>query len=144
MGKNIDEDDIFEVVAALRRHPQIFLVTDYVLGMPEDTEESLETSCTLIERLDTDDIALCLATPYPGTRLYEQCARDDLFQPDIDRTRLWESDWYTHNNVNQFTIKPYRLGMEVLTTYRDRILELRTSKLRSYRNRMKEQFGIGN
>jgi radical SAM superfamily enzyme YgiQ (UPF0313 family) len=144
MGKHIAEDDIFEVVAALRRHPQIFLVTDYVLGMPEDTEESLETSWALIEHLDTDDIALCLATPYPGTRLYEQCVRDSLFQPGIDRTRLWESDWYTHNNVNQFTIKPYRLGMEALTGYRDRILELRTSKLQSYHHRMKERFGIGN
>jgi anaerobic magnesium-protoporphyrin IX monomethyl ester cyclase len=142
MGKNIEEDDMFAVVAAVRRHPQIFLVTDYVLGMPEDTEESLEASCELIERLDTDDIALCLATPYPGTRLYEQCVRDDLFLPGIDRSRLWEADWYCHNNLNRFVIKPYQLNLETLTAYRDRILAFRASKRRSYRNRMQDRFEV--
>jgi anaerobic magnesium-protoporphyrin IX monomethyl ester cyclase len=140
MGKHIEEDDMFAVVAALRRHPQIFVVTDYVLGMPEDTEESLEASCHLMERLDTDDIALCLATPYPGTKLYEQCVRDELFMPDIDRSRLWEAEWYTHNNLNRFVIKPYSLDLETLTGYRDRIQAFRVSKRCAYRDRMNEQF----
>jgi predicted phosphodiesterase len=61
--------EIFQVVAALRRYPQIALLTDFVIGMPEDTKESLETSCRLIAELDTDDIALSIATPYPGTEL---------------------------------------------------------------------------
>ena len=60
-------------------------MTDFVIGMPEDTQESLETSCRLMEDLDTDDIALSIATPYPGTELFEQCMRDQLFLPDIDR-----------------------------------------------------------
>ncbi len=140
MGKHTEEGDMFAVVAAVRRHPQIFLVTDYVLGMPEDTEASLEASCQLIERLDTDDIALCLATPYPGTRLYEQCVRDNLFMPDIDRSRLWEADWYTHNNLNRFVIKPYKLDLKALIAYRDRILALRELKRRSYHARMKDLF----
>ncbi|MDD4871214.1 MAG: radical SAM protein [Kiritimatiellae bacterium] len=142
MGKNITEDDIFRMVAAVRRHPQIFLLTDFVLGMPEDTTESLEASCHLIDRLETDDIALSIATPYPGTKLYQQCVRDNLFLPDIDQSRLWEADWYTHANVNRFTIKPYKLDVDTLTTYRDRILALRVQKFSLYRNRMKDQFGV--
>lgn len=140
MGKNIEEDDMFAVIAAVRRHPQIFLVTDYVLGMPEDTPETVEASCRLIERLDTDDITLSLATPYPGTRMYEQCVRDNLFLPAVDRSRLWEADWYSHANVSRFAIKPYKLDLEQLTEFRDRILSFRAVKRRAYDARMKEFF----
>ncbi len=142
MGKKIQEEDMFAVVAAIRQYPQIFLVTDYVLGMPEDTRESVEASCQLMERLDTDDITLSLATPYPGTRMYEQCVRDNLFLPDVDRSRLWEADWYTHSNVNRFTIKPYNLELTDLMAFRDRILSFRTVKKSAYQARMKERFEV--
>ena len=138
MGKNIAEDEIFKLVAAVRRHPQIFLLTDFVLGMPEDTEATVEASCKLIEDMDTDDIALSIATPYPGTKLFQQCVRDNLFMPGIDRSRLWESDWYSHANVDRFTIRPYKLDTDALMAYRDRILALRENKIHSYRERMQK------
>jgi magnesium-protoporphyrin IX monomethyl ester (oxidative) cyclase len=142
MGKHVDDRDIFRVVGAIRRHPHIFLLTDFVLGMPEDTAESVEASCELIRRLDTDDICLSLATPYPGTSLYEQCVRDDLFLPDIALDRLWESDSFAHTNVNRFTIRTYALDVSQLGVYRDRILALRQEKLSAYRTRMRDRFGV--
>jgi anaerobic magnesium-protoporphyrin IX monomethyl ester cyclase len=142
MQKHVDHEEIFAVVAALRRHPQIALVTDFVIGVPEDTRESLDASCRLIEDLDTDDIALSIATPYPGTELFEQCRRDRLFLPDMNLDRLYETDWYSHANLNRFYLKPYALDLDALNTYRDRILALRQVKMAAYQQRMKAQFGI--
>ena len=142
MRKQVNHEEIFQVVAAIRRHPQIALVTDFVIGMPEDTKESLETSCRLIADLDMDDIALSIATPYPGTQLFEQCTRDKLFLSDIDCERLYEADWYSHANVNRFYLKPYKLEVDTLGAYRNRILALREEKIAAYRRRMKAQFGV--
>jgi anaerobic magnesium-protoporphyrin IX monomethyl ester cyclase len=142
MHKGVDRDEIFRVVAAIRRHPQVFLMTDFVMGMPEDTRESLETSCRLIEDMDTDDVTLSIATPYPGTKLFDQCVRDKLFLPGIARERLYETDWYSHSNVNRFYLKPYALDLDTLSYYRDRILTLRRRKVAAYRRRMQRQWGI--
>jgi radical SAM superfamily enzyme YgiQ (UPF0313 family) len=142
MLKQVDHDEIFTVVAAIRRYPHIFLLTDFVIGMPEDTENSLEISCRLIADLDTDGITLSIATPYPGTKLFEQCMRDKLFLPDIVCDHLYETDSYSHSNVNKFYIKPYNLDLVTLSAYRDRILAMRKGKTAAYEKRMKKHFGI--
>jgi anaerobic magnesium-protoporphyrin IX monomethyl ester cyclase len=142
MHKGVDYNEIFEVVAAIRRYPQIFLLTDFVIGMPEDTVESLEASCRVIEDLDTDDITLSLATPYPGTKLFDQCMRDKLLLPDVPCDRLYEADWYCHINLNRFCIKPYDVDLDTLSDYRGRILALRKVKIAAYMQRMKTHFGV--
>jgi radical SAM superfamily enzyme YgiQ (UPF0313 family) len=142
MRKHVDHEEIFGVVAAIRHYPQISLLTDFVIGMPEDTHESLETSCRLIEDLDTDDIALSIATPYPGTELFEQCQRDQLFLPDMKLDRLYETDWYSHANLNRFYLKPYALEIDTLSAYRDRIFSLRKGKIAAYEERMRTHFGV--
>jgi radical SAM superfamily enzyme YgiQ (UPF0313 family) len=142
MHKGVEREEISQVVDSIRRYPHIFLLTDFVMGMPEDTEESLEASCRLIEEMDTDDITLSIATPYPGTKLFEQCVRDRLFLPDIDCDRLYETDSYSHANVNRFYVKPYQMDLDTLSAYRDRILALRQTKMAAYRQRMQTHFGI--
>jgi len=92
--------------------------------------------------LDTDNITLSIATPYPGTKLFEQCMRDKLFLPDIVCDHLYEADWYSHSNLNKFYIKPYNLDLNTLSAYRDRILAMRKGKIAAYEKRMKTRFGI--
>jgi len=92
--------------------------------------------------LDTDGITLSIATPYPGTKLFEQCMRDNLFLPDIICDHLYEMDSYSHANVNKFHIKPYNLDLDTLSAYRDRILAMRHGKTAVYEKRMKKHFGI--
>ena len=142
MKKNVKQNDIFEVVEAIRSYPQIFLLTDFVMGMPEDTIESLDASCELIDDLDTDDLTLCLATPYPGTELYRQCVRDKLFCQGIYCEKLWIAEWYNHNYTGKFVIRPYKLDMKTLDDYRERILAAKAAKISSYHKRMKTVFNI--
>jgi hypothetical protein len=68
--------------------------------------------------------------------------RDRLFLPDIDCDRLYETDSYSHANVNRFYVKPYQLDLDTLSAYRDRILALRQTKRAAYRQRMQTHFGI--
>ena len=140
MLKNIEEEEIFNVANAIRQYPQIFLLTDFVLGMPEDTEKSVAASTQLIEKLDIDDISLTIATPYPGTQLYEQCLRDQLFFDPEDVREFWHLNKYSHNNVHDFVIKPYHLGREELNRQRDQILDLRRGKQEGYKKRMDKYF----
>jgi radical SAM superfamily enzyme YgiQ (UPF0313 family) len=142
MKKNVKNDDIFKVVEAIRHHPQIFLLVDFVIGMPEDTVESLEESCGIIADLDCDDIVLFIATPYPGTKLWRQCERENLYFPDIDIKNFWMAEGYSHVNNKCFIIKPYDLDMDTLQDYRDRILSYRDIKLSAYHKRMKRVFNI--
>jgi radical SAM superfamily enzyme YgiQ (UPF0313 family) len=136
MMKGVEDSALLSFVEAIRKYPQIFLLTDFVIGMPEDTNESLERSCKLIDELDTDDIALSIATPYPGTKLFEQCIRDNLFLPSLKNETLYNAGWYSHANLSQFVIKPYQLEINSLMMFRDRILLMREKKLTRYRKRM--------
>jgi len=142
MRKNVKEDEIHEIVTVIRRFPQIFLLTDFVLGMPEDTIESLNASCELISCIDVDDIELSIATPYPGTSLYEQCKKKNLFFKGIDLSSFWMTSAYTHANINNFFIKPYSLDLDTLKKYRDLILSFRKYKNQSYYSRMKTIFNV--
>lgn len=142
MKKRISEDEALTTINRIRKYPQVFMMTDFVMGMPEETIESLEASVKFIECLDTDDIDLSISTPYPGTALFDQCEREGLFFSNVDKDLLYCSTDYSHANRNIFTIKPYQVDLETLKYYRDRILEMRPLKIKSYHNRMKSIFGI--
>ena len=142
MKKKIMEDEALDVIKAIRKYPQIFLMTDFVMGMPEETIKSLDASVGLMESLDTDDIDLSIAAPYPGTELFAQCVRDNLFFSDININMLYCSTEYSHSNRNRFIIKPYKLDIDTLSRYRDKILLLRKNKIQAYHNRMKKIYGV--
>ena len=142
MKKEIKEEEACEAINAIRKYSQIFLMTDFVMGMPEDTINSLDASVKFIERLDTDDIDLSISTPYPGTELFAQCLRDDLFFSDINKDMLYCSTEFSHSNRNRFIIKPYKLDFDTLCHYRDRILSVRKNKIQSYHHRMKKMFDV--
>jgi len=142
MKKGISEDDALKIINRIRKYPQVFLMTDFVMGMPEETVESLDASVNFIEKLDTDDIDLSISTPYPGTALFDQCERDDLFFSNIDKDSFYRSTEYSHNNKNIFTIKPYKMDFDALKFYRDKILKMRPHKIRLYHKRMKDIFGV--
>lgn len=45
----------------------------FVIGMPGETEVSLEKSIRLAETLPLDGLGVFIATPFPGTRLFREC-----------------------------------------------------------------------
>jgi radical SAM superfamily enzyme YgiQ (UPF0313 family) len=43
-----------------------------VLGFPSETEQTAWETINFVKELDPDDIGFYIATPYPGTPMYEQ------------------------------------------------------------------------
>jgi radical SAM superfamily enzyme YgiQ (UPF0313 family) len=56
----------------------------YVIGLPEDTRESIEETVAYAKRLNTHVAQFFVYTPFPGTRLYDR-VKDDLITTDWER-----------------------------------------------------------
>ena len=121
MYKQLSLETIFRVVKSFRRHPQIHLAAFFLMGMPEETRETLDETCALIDKLDLDSFKMSVATPFPGTRLFDQCLRDDLFLIDKAKLKsLWrDTSWYQRilNVDPPFFFKPYKMEISELEEY---------------------------
>jgi len=129
MKKHSNQNDIFAIIDAIHKYKHLYLLTDFIIGMPEDTAGSLNNTCDLVSSLNVDDITISIATPYPGTPLYDQCVKDNLFLPEINPQDFYKDEEYSHSNINRFTIKPYAMTREELIFYRDKMLSLKERKL---------------
>lgn len=134
MGKNLPREKIFQVVEDLKRHPHIINGAVFIIGMPEDTSQTLMETYELIEELDLDVFDVANAFPYYGTALYRQCLRDGLLLFD-------PTDWRANNDLfavssarGRFYIKPYEMTLDELSEFRLRFDEL-TERKRSQRHR---------
>ncbi|MDR1139732.1 MAG: B12-binding domain-containing radical SAM protein [Rickettsiales bacterium] len=139
MHKRLSLDTIFRVVNSFRRHPQIHLAAFFLMGMPEETRETLDETCELINKLDIDSFKMSVATPFPGTSLFKQCLRDKLFLVDDARLKsLWkDTSWYQRilNVDPPFFFKPYKMEIAELEEYAKKFEEQRHLKhLITYKN----------
>jgi radical SAM superfamily enzyme YgiQ (UPF0313 family) len=118
MGKKLTREKIFEIIELVRKYPYIYLRAAFIIGMPEDTHETLMDTYNMLEKLDIDQVFANNVVPFPGTKLYEQCVRDDLMI-DVNISELWnESSLYSHQDNKRFFVKPYKLSLEDLQHYR--------------------------
>lgn len=132
MNKHLSLETIQRVIKSFRRHPQIHLAAFFLMGMPEETKETLDETYNLIEALDIDDFKVAVATPFPGTKLFDQCLRDNLFLTDNETLNsLWRnSNWYLHilNKDPKFFFKPYALEVTEMQQYINKFEFLRHKK----------------
>ena len=64
----------------------LMTVAGVVLGFPGETKETIWETIKFIERLNPGDVGYYIATPYPGTPLYEHVVKDGLLKiHDFDR-----------------------------------------------------------
>jgi radical SAM superfamily enzyme YgiQ (UPF0313 family) len=70
MSKGIS---IAQTMRAVRWAKEVGLmtVTSAILGFPGETKESAWETIKLVERMDPDDVGYYIATPYPGTPMYD-------------------------------------------------------------------------
>ena len=57
----------------------------FMIGYPEETEETLDQTLSLLLRTPLDEINLSFLTPYPGTKLYHQARCSPDFVEDWSR-----------------------------------------------------------
>ena len=64
----------------------------FVLGLPEETPESINDSIRFACELDVDTIQVSLASPYPGTKLYDLCIEKNyLVKEHMVNERGWQT-----------------------------------------------------
>ena len=62
----------------LARKVGIRTIASCVIGMPEDTKKSIHQTIDFVKRLDPNYALYSLATPYPGTRFYNETFKKNL------------------------------------------------------------------
>jgi len=125
MGKRLSREKIFEVIALARSYPRLYFKAYFIIGMPEDTRDTLQQTYDMIREIEIDDPYVTNLIPFPGTRVFEQARRDNLFVEDFDFQNLWRMDGFHYHDNKRFYIRPYQLRLEELQEFRrafDRLL----------------------
>ena len=82
----------------LYRDKGIEIQTFFMIGFPEETEETLQDTLTAIKNIAADYIILSVFTPYPGSQLFQVCKELGVVDDDFDVT------YYNHQSPqNCFT-----------------------------------------
>jgi radical SAM superfamily enzyme YgiQ (UPF0313 family) len=127
MGKMISHEQIIKAFK-ICRSTGMNVNSYFIVGMPEETEKTLKATADLIQEIDATRVSISVAKPLPGTKLFEQCVRDNLFIGGFNAKTLWmgeaernnvkKEEFYIkrlmNNQARQFWIKPYNLTIDRL------------------------------
>lgn len=68
----------------------------FVMGLPGETKQSIKETISFAKELDPDTIQVSIASPYPGTELYEQAQKNAWFM---------DSDLVSGSGVQQVSLE---------------------------------------
>lgn len=78
----------------------------YILGWIDETEEEILETIKLAEEIDADENAFCIATPYPGTELWDEALRRGM---KFDKDALTRFHYYNEVGFNMSQVSDERL-----------------------------------
>lgn len=112
MNKKIKLDQTKE---AFKTAHQVGLMTiaSTVIGFPEETEKTAWETINFIKKLNPDDIGFYVATPYPGTPMYEMVKQKGWLRvTDFDRydtaTPTFETPWLSMDKIREIRFKAHQ------------------------------------
>jgi len=123
MRKNLAREKIFKVTKIIKEHKSIFTNAFFIIGMPEETQETLMDTYNMMKEIDVDKVHLMNIVPFPSTRVYAQALRDNLLV-DLDPKNIYKADDLYFKNYDRFFIKPYELELTDLREFRVKCTEL--------------------
>lgn len=77
LNKNINLTETKKAVALLKQH-DIIAHTNFIVGLPHDTKESIQRTIAFAKLLDPNVAVFVPLTPFPGTELYDEMTSADL------------------------------------------------------------------
>lgn len=119
MGKNLSRERIFRVVDLTRKYKNLFVTAFFIMGMPEETPETLMDTYNMVKEIHVDKVLLMNIVPFPCTKLYEQVKRDNLFT-DPDTGNAYKAGDRYFTNTQKFFIKPYKMELSELAAFRNK------------------------
>ena len=119
IGKRLPREKILEVVRLTKEYKQFYVKAFFIIGMPEDTRETLMETYNMIEEIDVDMPQVFNLLPFPGTKVFEQAVRDNLLI-NVDADDLWKADMFYGSGNKRFFVKPYEMELDELCEFRDK------------------------
>jgi len=91
-----------------------------MIGLPGDTEESLRTYPQEMIEYGFDEIRVCFATPFPGTRFFNEAKQSGLLPDKIE--------WSSMTTEVPFLQNPTLTKQQILTLQKEVILQFYSSR----------------
>lgn len=99
MKKGINADMIYRFARNARK-ANIMVHGDFIIGLPDETLETIKETKEIIKKVRPDILQVAVATPFPGTEFYETC----LDKNYLSTTNM---DDYLDENGNQQSVISY-------------------------------------
>ena len=111
VAKRFNEEQVFETVTDVRT-AGINVIGNYIFGLPEDDQESMQATLDLATDLNCEFANFYVAMAYPGSELYTDALREGWELPD---------DWsgYSQHAVNTRGLPTKYLGSGEVIRFRD-------------------------
>jgi len=99
IGKRITLDDVRLTVKLFKKY-DIKIYNYFVIGLPWETEDTIEDTVDFAIELDSDFISFYTATPLPGTKFYDYAKEHKLIDSD---TSFKSAYYYPSVNTHSLT-----------------------------------------
>ncbi len=91
----------------------LMTIANTVLGFPGETEQTAKATIRFIKELNPDDVGFYIATPYPGTPLYEKVKKNGWLRiTDFDKydtaAPTFETPWLSMDKLAILRNKAYQ------------------------------------
>lgn len=98
MGKNVTKQQIRKGCLSLKKAGMPFLAS-YIIGHPGDTHETIQATIDFADELDADQAKFLIATPYPGTKLFDLAVKAGLLSEN-GAENLGDHTYFQHVAAN--------------------------------------------
>ncbi len=120
--KSLSNKEIYDFFDMVKDYKNLFIKTFFVIGFPEETNETLNETYEMIKRIPVHKISIFNVVPFPGTVLFEQCKNKKLI--NIPLENLHNIGTFTNYNESDTPfIKPDDLEIEELVDFRKKVIE---------------------
>ena len=117
IGKKIKNEKIYEIINHCAKHKSLFIGAFFIIGLPQETQETLDETLNMVKQLPIDRASFSLAAPYPGTKLYDYCTKHNLLDHNFKQTSDYKNNYQwrsTLDNTHKPYFKPHKITEEQL------------------------------
>lgn len=112
----------------------IYVIANYIFGLPEDTLETMQETLDLAMELNTEFANFYCAMAYPGSAIYEQALREGRPLP-----KTWAG--YSQHSKDAFPLPTKTLSSCEVLEFRDKAFVCYFSRL-AYQAMIERKFGV--
>ncbi len=124
IGKRLPREKIYQI-AEIYREKGIMTRGVFIMGFPEETNETLNDTMNMMKELALDMYNVFALIPFPGTRVFQQAVQDKLLLQDLDFTKMWTGENDLNAVKEDFYLLPYNMSVDELRHWRRRFDEMR-------------------